>query len=250
MNWSSYTRTVLLAVGAAVAIAAPLAAQSRGGTQPAATRSTATPTTPEQRRAILTDAAHPFWGVTAPTTFQAVFETSRGDITLELVREWAPNGVDRFHNLARAGYFDDTRFYRVIYFFVAQFGIAAEPRVTNIWGTRPIPADSVREKNVRGTLSFAQHSPAQRTTNLFINLRDNVRLDTLGFAPIGRVVSGMDVADSLFYEYGEVPASPAPVGNPARLYAETNRYLDEAFPKLDRIVKVTIVVPAPGGQPR
>ncbi|MEO8620270.1 MAG: peptidylprolyl isomerase, partial [bacterium] len=101
-------------------------------------------------------------------------------------------------------------------------------------------ADPAREHNVRGTIAFAQFKPTDRTTNAFINLRDNPELDTLRFAPIGRVVQGMAVVDSLYAYYGEFPAAEAPLGNPKRLYGESNKYLDEKFPQLDRIVKVTI----------
>ena len=166
-------------------------------------------------------------------------------VSIEFTREWAPVGVDHFYNLARAGYFDDSRFFRVVYGFVAQFGIAGDPAIANTWSRRTLKADSVREHNVRGTLSYAQFKPNDRTTHVFINLRDNTNLDTLGFAPIGRVVEGMDVVDSLYAGYGEVPMSDAPLGNPKRLRTESNKYLDEEFPKLDRIVKITIRPAAP-----
>ena len=197
-------------------------------------------TSAAQRRALLLDPTRSFWSMRAPATFTADIETSRGTITIELTRAWAPHGVDRFYNLTRAGYFDDSRFFRVLFGFVAQFGIAGDPDVANLWGRRTIPADSVREHNARGTLSYAQFKPSDRTTNVFINLRDNPNLDTLKFAPIGRVIQGMEVADSLFANYGELPISDPPLGNPKRLYAESNRYLDEKYPKLDRIVKITI----------
>ena len=193
-----------------------------------------------QRRALLLDPTRSFWSTRAPATFTADIETSRGTITIELTRAWAPHGVDRFYNLARAGYFDDSRFFRVLFGFVAQFGIAGDPDVANLWGRRNIPADSVRESNTRGTLSYAQFKPSDRTTNVFINLRDNPNLDTLKFAPIGRVTQGIEVADSLFANYGELPISDPPLGNPKRLYAESNRYLDEKYPKLDRIIRITI----------
>ena len=198
------------------------------------------PRTPAQRRALLLDPTRPFWKTHAPATFTADMETSRGTVTIELVRAWAPAGVDRFYTLARAGYFDDSRFFRVIYGFIAQFGIAADPAAANLWGSRTLPADSVREHNVRGTLAYAQFKPTDRTTNVFINMRDNPNLDTLKFAPIGRVVQGMEVVDSLYANYGELPISDPPLGNPKRLYAETNRYLDEKYPKLDRLIKITI----------
>jgi cyclophilin family peptidyl-prolyl cis-trans isomerase len=196
--------------------------------------------TAAQRQATLLDPSRPFWATRAPATVTADVETTRGVITIELVREWSPAGVDRFYNLARAGYYDDSRVYRVIYGFIAQFGIAGDPRIANLWGRRKIPADPVREHNVRGTLSYAQFKPTDRTTNVFINLRDNPQLDTLRFTPFARVVSGMDVADSLYAFYGELPSADAPVGNPKRLYGESNKYLDEKYPLLDRIVKITI----------
>jgi cyclophilin family peptidyl-prolyl cis-trans isomerase len=205
--------------------------------------------TPAQRRALLLDPTRAFWKTQAPATFTADMETSRGTVTIELVRAWAPAGVDRFYNLARAGYFDDSRFFRVIYGFIAQFGIAADPAAANLWGSRTLPADSVREHNVRGTLAYAQFKPTDRTTNVFINMRDNLNLDTLRFAPIGRVLQGMEVVDSLYANYGELPISDPPLGNPKRLYAETNKYLDEKYPKLDRIIKITIRPVTPASPP-
>lgn len=198
------------------------------------------PTNAAQRRALLLDPARPFWSARAPDTVLADIETSKGTITLELIRTWAPHGVDRFYNLARAGYFDDSRFYRVVYGFIAQFGIAGDPAIARLWNRRRLRPDSLRTPNVRGTLSYAQRTPADRTTNLFINLGDNPSLDTLGFAPIGRVVQGMEVADSLYYRYGELTMAEPPLGDVKRLSLESNRYLDAEYPRLDRILKVTI----------
>jgi peptidyl-prolyl cis-trans isomerase A (cyclophilin A) len=193
-----------------------------------------------QRRAVLLDPTRPYWTARAPATVTADVETSRGTFTLELIREWAPKGVDRFYNLARAGYYDDSRFYRVIAGFIAQFGIAGDPTIARAWSQRRLPADQLREHNTRGTISFAQFKPTDRTTNVFINLRDNPELDTLKFAPIGRVVQGLEVVDSLYAYYGEFPAADEPLGNPKRLARESNKYLDEKFPKLDRVIKITI----------
>lgn len=197
------------------------------------------PTAP-QRRAILRNPAHAFWKTRAPDTVTLDIETSRGTLTVELLREWAPHGVDRFYNLARAGYYDDSRFFRVLPGYIAQFGLAGDPMVASTWSRRPLPADSVRASNTRGVLSFAQHTRIDRTTYVFINLRDSAPLDSLGFAPIGRVIQGMEVADSLYAGYGEIPAMAAPLGNPKRLYGESNRYLDAEFPKLDRIVAMRV----------
>jgi len=191
-------------------------------------------------RAVLLDPNRPYWTARAPATVTADVETSRGTFTLELIRDWAPKGVDRFYNLARAGYYDDSRFYRVIAGFIAQFGIAGDPAIARAWSQRRLPADQLREHNTRGTISFAQFKPTDRTTNVFINLRDNPELDTLKFAPIGRVVQGLEVVDSLYAYYGEFPAADEPLGNPKRLARESNKYLDEKFPKLDRVIKVTV----------
>ena len=212
-------------------------AQAAGrGAKPAAQA----PLTAAQRHALLLDPTRSFWSTHAPATVTADIETSRGMITIELVREWAPIGVDHFYNLARAGYFDDSRFFRVLTGFIAQFGIAGDPAIANLWGSRTLRADSLREHNVRGTLAYAQFKPTDRTTNVFINLRDNPNLDTLKFVPIGRVVQGMEVADSLFWGYGELPISEPPLGDVKRLYRESNKYMDKEYPKLDRILKITI----------
>jgi peptidyl-prolyl cis-trans isomerase A (cyclophilin A) len=234
---------VARAGGPAIVIALALGvAQSSAAQTPARAAKPAVerPLTPAERRAALLDPTRTFWSAHAPATVIADIETSRGTMTIELVREWAPNGVDRFYNLARAGYYDDTRFYRVLYGFVAQFGIAANPAIGRVWARRPIRADSARTLNVRGTLSFAQFKPTDRTTHVFINLRDNPSLDSLGFAPIARVVSGLELADSLYASYGELPISEPPLGDVKRLYAETNRYMDKKYPNLDRIVRITI----------
>lgn len=221
----------LLAAG----VARPSFAQARAQASAASA-----PATAAQRRALLLAPARSFWSTRAPDTVTADIETSRGTITVELLRDWAPHGVDRFYNLARAGYFDDSRFYRVVYGFVAQFGIAGNPAIARLWSRQRLRADSVRTPNARGTLTYAQTKPTDRTTNLFINLAANPNLDTLGFAPIGRVVQGMEVADSLYAGYGEVTMAPPPIGDPTRLYRESNKYMDAEYPKLDRIVKITI----------
>lgn len=225
----SLARSLALATALA-ALASAAAAQA--GTPPALT--------PAQQRALLLAPSRPFWRTPAPDTVRLDMETSKGTIVIELIRAWAPNGVDRFYNLARAGFFDDTRFYRVIMFYIAQFGHPASPAVGAAWRPRKLPPDSVRASNVRGTISYAQFNPRDRAHTLFINLNDNVSLDSSGFAPIGRVIEGMDVADKLHTGYGELPSSPAPLGNPRRFYAESNRFLDKEYPELDRIVAIRV----------
>jgi cyclophilin family peptidyl-prolyl cis-trans isomerase len=202
--------------------------------------STSTPRTAAQRQATLLDPSLPFWKTRAPATFIADVETSKGKMAIEFTREWAPVGDDHFYNLARAGYFDDSRFYRVVPLFVAQFGVAGDPRLANLWGSITLKADPVRQSNMRGTLSYAQFKPTDRSTNIFINLRDSPNLDTLGFTPIGRVLEGMEVADSLYGGYNDLPISEPPLGDVQRMYRESNKYLDVKYPRLDRIIRITI----------
>ena len=162
------------------------------------------------------------------------FETSRGPFVVEAHRAWSPNGVDRFYNLVKSEFYDGTRFFRVIDGFMAQFGISGDPRVSAAWQDRVIPDDTVKhQSNLRGRVSFGTRGPNTRTTQLFINFRDNVNLDA-GYPPIGEVVEGMSVVDSLWKGYGEgAPAGRGP--DQERIVTEGNRYLVLEFPKLDYI---------------
>lgn len=176
----------------------------------------------------------------APETFQVEFETSAGNFTVDVVREWAPNGVDRFYNLVRVGFFDGCRFFRVVPGFVAQFGMNGNPDVQQVWSGANMPDDPVQQSNKPGYITYAKtNQPNSRSTQLFINLRDNSQLDRMGFAPFGRVSEGMDVVDKLYAGYGDGPPSGSGP-NQAQIMAEGNAYLTEAFPKLDYIKKATI----------
>lgn len=178
--------------------------------------------------------------VAAPDTFDVRFETSRGPFTVRVARAWAPRGADRLYYLARNGYYTNARFFRVLPRFAAQFGAAADPRVNRVWETRTIPDDPVRRGNARATVSFATAGPNTRTTQLFVNLVNNFRLDRLGFTPVGRVVEGMNVVDSLYGGYGEGP--PSGKGpDQDRIAADGNRYLEREFPKLDYIRTASVV---------
>ena len=234
MKFVRFIQTVVAAGAFSAGIAHPAPAQAVS--RPPQTA----PLTPAQRQAMLRAPSNAFWSTRAPDTVTADIQTSRGTITVELLREWAPHGVDRFYNLARAGYFDDSRFYRVVYAFVAQFGIAGDPAIARLWSQQKLRPDSARTPNARGTIAYAQTKPTDRNTNLFINLADNRSLDSLGFTPIGRVVQGMEVADSLYSRYGEMTMADPPFGDGKRLYRESNKYMDAEYPKLDRILKVTI----------
>jgi peptidyl-prolyl cis-trans isomerase A (cyclophilin A) len=178
---------------------------------------------------------------TAPAEFRASFETSAGTFVVQVHREWAPEGADRFYNLVQSGYFDDTRFFRVIEGFMAQFGMNADPYVTAAWSQRPILDDSVTQSNERGRLTFAATGqPNSRTTQVFINLVDNPQLDGMGFAPIGEVVEGMDVVDALYSGYGEAaPRGQGPLQQNIR--ARGNEYLEESFPELDYVVTARVL---------
>ena len=165
----------------------------------------------------------------APAQFKVRFETSKGPFVVELHRDWAPNGVDRFHQLVQQGYYDDVRFFRVVPPFVVQFGMHGDPATNAKWVAQPLQDDPVKQTNRRGTVTFAQTGmPNSRTTQLFINLQDNAMLDPQGFAPIGEVVEGMSVVDRLYSGYGGAPSDQQP-----RIAAEGNAFLNQAYPKLD-----------------
>lgn len=175
----------------------------------------------------------------APADFKAKFDTSKGTFVIEVHRDWAPNGADRFYNLVKNGFFDNARFFRVISGFMVQFGINGDPKVAAAWQDANIKDDPVKQSNQRGFVTFATAGPNTRTTQVFINFDDNSALNGQGFAPFGQVVSGMDVVDQLFSGYGE--GSPNGEGpEQGRLQSQGNAYLAKDFPKLDFIRKATI----------
>lgn len=180
------------------------------------------------------DPAAPQMQASAPATYRARFETSAGSFTVEVTRAWAPLGADRLYNLVRNGFYDGGRFFRVVPGFVVQFGLPGDPAVGAKWRTASIPDDPVLQHNTRGTITFATAGPATRTTQLFINLGDNVQLDGMGFSPLGRVVEGMDVVDRIYAGYGEQP-------DQGMIQTRGNAYLAAQFPRLDSIAHATIV---------
>jgi peptidyl-prolyl cis-trans isomerase A (cyclophilin A) len=176
----------------------------------------------------------------APDRFQVRFRTSRGDFVVDVRRQWAPLGADRFYNLVRAGFFDGTRFFRVLEGFVAQFGIHGDPAVSAAWRVAAIADDPATESNTRGRITYATGGPNTRTTQLFINYRDNSSLDSRGFSPFGDVVEGMEIVDQLYADYGEsAPGGPGPAQG--RIQAEGNAYLEAEFPQLDYVLEARIV---------
>jgi peptidyl-prolyl cis-trans isomerase A (cyclophilin A) len=160
--------------------------------------------------------------------------TSKGAFAIEVNPSWAPNGAARFRELVDAGFYNDVRFFRVLRGFVAQFGINGTPATNSMWSTRTIPDDPVVRSNTRGHVTFAQSSALDsRTTQLFLNLGNNARLDTMRFAPFGVVIEGMDVVDQLNAEYAEAP-------DQEEISAQGNAYLTANFPRLDYIVTAQV----------
>ena len=175
----------------------------------------------------------------APATFKVNVDTSAGTFVIEVRKALSPNGADRFYNLVKNGYYDNVRFFRVIPNFMVQFGINGDPAVNTAWRSARIAVDPVKTSNKRGFITYAMGgSPDTRTTQVFINFKDNANLDALGFAPFGEVVSGMDIVDKI-YAVGEgAPRGPGP--DQGRIQAEGNAYLTKEYPKLDYIKKATI----------
>ena len=170
----------------------------------------------------------------APGTFKVKFETTRGDIVVEVTRELAPSGVDRFYNLVKLGFFDEARFFRVMPGFIVQFGLNGNPKVNSAWREATIQDDAVKTSNARGTLCFATAGPNTRTTQMFFNLGNNPGLDKQGFAPFGKIVEGLDVLDKIHAGYREKPSQQL-------IQYEGNAYLKREFPKLDSIKRAVVV---------
>jgi len=177
----------------------------------------------------------------APATFRVRLDTSKGPIVIEVHRDWAPRGADRFYELVTAGYYDNTRFFRVVKGQWAQFGINGDPKVSARWRTAAIRDDPAGQSNVRGRVAFAFKDSDARTTQIYISLRDNSYQDTQGFVPFGEVVQGMDVADALYSEYGESSGGGIRAGRQQQMFEEGNAFLDREFPKLDRLVTARVV---------
>ena len=177
--------------------------------------------------------------LTAPPKFKARFKTSKGEFVVEVNRDWAPKGVDRFYSLVTIGYFTDIAIFRVIQGFMMQFGIHGNPELNKVWKNATILDDPVTQSNTEGMLTFATRGANTRTTQFFINFGNNVRLDGMGFAPFGKVVEGMTVVNSIYSGYGEgAPRGRGPAQG--RMQAEGNTYLKADFPKLDYIESITI----------
>ncbi len=203
--------------------------------------SRSSPATGTDRLALLLDPSNPEWRRPAPPVSRLRFETTKGVFELELIREWGPIGADRLYNLARLGYYDDTRVHRVNKNYIAQFGLHGNPAVNAAWADRYLPDDPPRSNNVRGSFAFSfKAQPNTRNTQIYINLADNTRNNAEAFTMLGRVVEGMTVVDSLYSGYGETSGSGVRQGRQGPLAEGGNAYVDREFPLLDRILRVTV----------
>ena len=174
-----------------------------------------------------------------PELFKVRFETNKGPVVVEIHRDWAPKGVDHFYMLVKTHFYDGNRFFRAVRNSIVQFGINGDPQTNRLWSTTNISDDPVKQKNIKGTLTFATTGPTGRSTQLFFNLRDNRALDKQGFEPIGTVVSGMDTVQMLYSAYGDWP--PGGQGpDPRKIETQGNDYLTSQFPRLDYIRKATV----------
>ncbi|HEY5240940.1 MAG TPA: peptidylprolyl isomerase [Polyangiaceae bacterium] len=219
----------------------PVSTNGSGGGPPVATNTTTAAAATPKPSGPLASTVHPDLldptklTAKAPDVFQASFTSTKGDFVIEVHRDWAPNAADRFYNLVKSGFFDDTRFFRVVDGFMVQFGINGDPAVASKWKSANIPDDPVKQSNKPGYVTFAQtNAPNSRSTQIFINYGDNARLDGMRFAPFGQVVKGMDAVNAIYKGYGESPDQQA-------IQMQGNAYLDPKFPRLDGVKHAEIV---------
>ncbi len=247
MNTRSWTLLASLALLGAAACDKKSAATSPDAAPAAAPAPAPAPAAIPAAAPVPTAAANPALlspqtaNAKAPDVYKVKLATTQGDIVLEIHRDWAPNGADRFYNLVQIGFFNGVEFFRVIDGFMAQVGIHGDPAVAAQWQNARIPDDPpAGHSNQRGVVTFATAGPGTRTTQFFINFKDNSFLDNQGFPPIGKVVQGDDVLDKLYRGYGEgAPQGAGP--DQGRLQAEGNAYLKAQFPKLDAIKTATLI---------
>jgi peptidyl-prolyl cis-trans isomerase A (cyclophilin A) len=193
-------------------------------------------TTGEANMEALMNPDGPEMKKTAPASYKAKFETSAGDFVIEVTRDWAPHGADRFYNLVRNGYYNGNRFFRVIPGFIVQWGMHGDPEVTAKWHGARIPDDPVKQGNELGTVTFAKGGGRDnRTVQVFVNFADNTNLDGQNFSAFGKVVSGMEAVEAINAEYEQ--RSP----NQGQIAKKGNKYLEKLFPNLDYIRSASIV---------
>lgn len=204
---------------------------------PASATSAAAASTPESNAALLDPSQ---FTEKAPDTYRAKFDTTKGAFVIEVTRKWSPNGADRFYNLVKSGFYNDVAFFRVVPNFMVQFGMHGDPAVNKAWQEATIHDDQVLQSNQKGYVTFAKTSmPNSRTSQVFINFRDNSFLDNQGFSPFGKVVEGMDVVNSIYSGYGDAP--PRGRGPQQGLIGSRgNEYLKSGFPDMDWVKTATI----------
>lgn len=239
MNISKSLAVVL--GSAAIVLALNLTAFADEDAKPASGDDSATTVTKEVNPALLDPSLAT---EQAPEAYRVKLETTKGDVVILVNRSWAPDGADRFYNLVKIGYYSDVAFYRVIRGFMAQCGFNPDPKISAAWSRAKIADDPVLQANTRGMVTFAMGGPNTRTTQFFINYADNSYLKKHGaFAPFGKIISGMDVMDSIYGGYGEgAPNGRGP--SQAKIAGVGNAYLEENFPNLDYIKRARIVEPA------
>jgi peptidyl-prolyl cis-trans isomerase A (cyclophilin A) len=226
---SSASSTVV--ASSASAASSAKAATSTSATSPVANGPSTQKTAAQLAPALAKD--------TAPAEYKAKFNTTKGSFTVDVHRDWAPVGADRFYNLVKLGFYNETRFFRVVDGFMVQWGIHGDPAVNAAWKTNTIQDDPVKQSNKKGFISFATSGANSRTTQVFINFGDNGRLDGMGFASFGQIVDGQAVVDSLYKGYGE--GAPRGMGpDQGRMQSEGNTYLKKDFDKLDWIKEAHI----------
>lgn len=199
---------------------------------------------PMTEAAPFLDPADAYWSERAPESFHVRFATTAGEFLLRVERSWSPHGADRFYNFARSGYLDGQRFTRVVPEFICQWGIHGDPEVAQAWRNATIPDDPVVMSNTRGRIAFAMTGPHTRTTQFYISLVDNSRLDEQGFSPFGEVIQGMDVVDRIYSGYGENAGGGVRRGNQDPLFEGGNDYIDRQYPELDHVIEAIIENPA------
>ena len=192
-------------------------------------------------KAALKNPDHSLWSEPAPDKFQAKFWTTKGTFTIEVQRDWAPIGADRFYHLVQTGFFNKSRLYRIRAGFIAQFGIPGKAEIAQIWRYQKMKDDPVVATNLKGYVSYAMTGVDERTTQVYINYKDNVDLDDGGFAPFGKVIEGMDVIESFYSDYGENSGGGMRTNKQDQMFEQGNKWLDENFPKLDRLKKARII---------
>ncbi len=191
-------------------------------------------------KSLLLNPNDPEWKKPAPALFDVTLKTTKGDIVIECHRDWAPLGADRFYTLARSGYFDNNKFFRVMPGWV-QWGIGPEPKISQAWRTATFPDDPRKIENARGTVAFAYAVPNGRTTQIFINMQDNQAThDSQLFAPFGKVIKGMDIAASLYGGYRENSGGGIRAGKQDGMFEKGNAWFEPQFPNLDTLISASV----------